>query len=353
MGTFHVSNKQLRVLSATSSLSAVAALVYGYRWWTAPLVMSDDGYGRSLIPPGLIVLVVVALVGGWNVLALRVARRVGEGEIRRTPFLVGEAVAIGPLLLTASMMLVFTNQAIPVWFYMFIGVPTLFVGLMIATSPPSPSDNTPLQRYLNEDAISQRDRQKRRRFAGWAAAAVLLVVGLVVVVVGFPGAGEEQPSDQQPPKSSSANFANIAGELIATDKSSPLGTVGDCVSLSGPSRQDVTIAALDCAVPEAAYRIVQLADEPNQCVADADQRYAPRKTDEGPHILCLDYNWASGLCIFPGTTSGRWHAIRDDCGPGGEQPTEVLYGVSNAQGCPLGGYPHPVRKFAVCATLHQ
>jgi hypothetical protein len=115
----------------------------------------------------------------------------------------------------------------------------------------------------------------------------------------------------------------------------------------------VAIARVGCAEMAAAYRIVQLADELNLCVADADQRYAPRETDEGRLILCLDYNWATGLCIFPGSTSGRWHAIRDECGPGGEQPTEIVYNVSNAQRCPRGGYPHPVRRFAVCATLHK
>lgn len=351
MSSFRVSGKHLRVLTAVSAVSALAALVYGYRWWTAPLVMSDDGYGRSLIPSGLVVLVVIAVAGGWSAVALRVARRVGDGEIRRMPFLVGEAVAIGPLALI-SLMLLLSNQTIAVWLFIFIGIPTLFVGLLIATTPPPLSADSTLQRYFNEDVIAQRTRRKRRLLA-WGAAAVVLAVGLVAVVIGFPGGSDEQSAIRPAPDASPTNFANIAGEFIATDTSSPLGTVGDCVSLSGPSRQDAAIARVDCAALKAAYRIVQLAEEPNLCVADVDQRYAPRKTDEGRLILCLDYNWATGLCIFPGSTSGRWHAIRDECGPGGEEPTEVLHNASNAQGCPRGGYPHPVRTFAVCATLHR
>ncbi len=63
------------------------------------------------------------------------------------------------------MMLAFANQAIPVWFYMFIGIPTLFVGLMIATTPPPLSSETALQRYLNEDAATVRRGRLRRRLA--------------------------------------------------------------------------------------------------------------------------------------------------------------------------------------------
>ena len=109
MATFRVSEKQLRVLTAASAVCAVAALIYGYCWWTAPLTINDDGYGRPPIPAVLIVLVVFAVAGGWNACALWLARRVGESEIRCTPILVGEAVAIGPLLVTAAMMLAFAN----------------------------------------------------------------------------------------------------------------------------------------------------------------------------------------------------------------------------------------------------
>jgi hypothetical protein len=351
MSNFHLSERHLRLLVAVSVVSALAALMYGYLWWTAP-VMTDEGYGRGLIPPGLTLSATIAVAAGWNVVALRGAQRVGEGEIRHRPVLAGEAVAMCPLALVA-LLLLFSNQTIAVWFFVFVSVPTLFIGLLIATAPPPLGSDTALHRYLNEDAIAQRARRKRR-YLIWAVVAVVLAVGLLIIVVGFPGVTDEQSAARIAPEASPRNnFANIADELIAPDQSSPLGTVGNCVSLSGPSRQDVTIKRVDCSTKDAAYRIVQLSDEPHECVADVDQRYAPRKTDEGSLILCLDYNWATGLCIFPGTTSGRWYAIRAECGPGGEEPTEVLNNVSNAQRCPRGGYPHPVRKFAVCSTLHE
>ncbi len=217
MATFRVSEKQLRVLTAASAVCAVAALIYGYCWWTAPLTINDDGYGRPPIPAVLIVLVVFAVAGGWNACALWLARRVGESEIRCTPILVGEAVAIGPLLVTAAMMLAFANQAIPVWFYMFIGIPTLFVGLMIATTPPPLSSETALQRYLNEDAATVRRGRLRRRLA-WGAAVVALVVGLIILVIGIPGTRDVHPTDDVAPESSATGFANIAGEFVATNK---------------------------------------------------------------------------------------------------------------------------------------
>lgn len=43
---FSCIRQALRALTAVSALS-LAALVYGYRWWAAPPVMTDDGYGRS------------------------------------------------------------------------------------------------------------------------------------------------------------------------------------------------------------------------------------------------------------------------------------------------------------------
>lgn len=109
-------------------------------WWTVP-VMTDEGYGLGLIPAGLITFAVTAVASGWNAAALRVARRVGDGEIQRGHLLAGEAVAMGPLALI-TLLLLFSNQTIAVWLGIFIVVPTLFVGLLIATTPPSPSSGT-------------------------------------------------------------------------------------------------------------------------------------------------------------------------------------------------------------------
>ena len=55
-------------------------------------------------------------------------------KAKRSPVLAGEAVAMGPLALTTSLLL-FSNQTIRVWLFVFVGVPTLFVGLLIATTP--------------------------------------------------------------------------------------------------------------------------------------------------------------------------------------------------------------------------
>ncbi|GAS93646.1 glycosyl transferase family 2 [Mycolicibacterium canariasense] len=115
-------------------------LICGYRWWTEP-VMADEGYGLGLIPIGLATLAVIAVAGSWNAFALRVARRVGEGEVQRRPLLVGEAVAMGPLSVITLLLLV-SNQTMAVWLFIFIGVPLLFVGFLIAATPPWPKTGT-------------------------------------------------------------------------------------------------------------------------------------------------------------------------------------------------------------------
>ncbi|TLH70661.1 hypothetical protein C1S82_22510 [Mycolicibacterium cosmeticum] len=103
--------------------------------------MTDEGYGLGFFSIGLTTLAVIAVASSWNAFALRVARRVGEGEVQRRPVLVGEAVAMGPLSVITLLLMV-SNQTMAVWLFIFIGVPLLFVGFLIATTPPSPKSDT-------------------------------------------------------------------------------------------------------------------------------------------------------------------------------------------------------------------
>ena len=202
--------------------------------------------------------------------------------------------------------------------------------------------------YLLAHGLS---RLSARRQA-WATAGLLVLVGALLVWFGIPFVKHDPGGSSDPVGASdSGTFANIRGELLEASKQSPLGAVGDCVNITGPSKNDATVQKISCGDKSAAYRIFQLADEPRDCAADSDQRYAPRATDEGNLILCLDYNWAHGLCIYPGSARGPWHAVRNDCHSGGERPVEVQYDTANAQGCPTGGYPHQERRFTICSTL--
>ncbi|CDO11476.1 hypothetical protein BN977_06318 [Mycolicibacterium cosmeticum] len=48
---------------------------------------------------------------------------------------------MGPLSVITLLLMV-SNQTMAVWLFIFIGVPLLFVGFLIATTPPSPKSDT-------------------------------------------------------------------------------------------------------------------------------------------------------------------------------------------------------------------
>jgi len=279
---------------------------------------------------------------------MRIARADGR-SLRSRSIVAAFAMATIPLLLSVFF-ITFSNEVVGVWLFLLVGIPALLGGILVVLAGNGVrASGSKVGDFFNEANESRRINLRRR--ALWVAAGLLVAIGALVAFVGNPFSHDEAESPAGSPRQFNAdNFANIRGELRENSLRSPLGSVGDCVTLAGTSRNDATAQRINCGDKAAAYRIFQLAEQPGDCAADSDQRYAPKQTDEGRFILCLDYNWAHGLCIFPGSAHGRWHAVRDDCSSGGERPIEVQYDTANAQGCATGGYPHQVRRFTICAT---
>ncbi len=339
----------IRYTKWVAAIATAVALVWGYIWWTAPLVVGVEGPEKQPIPAGLAIAAAVTLLGWWTVLVMRIAR--SDGRPLKSPSLIAAFVLAAAPVLLAVFLIVFSNEVIGVWLFLFLGIPGLLGGLLIASAGNDPSNSgSKIRNYLNEPAADRRANIRKRIL--WATAGLLVLVGALLVWFGIPFVKHDPGGSSDPVGASdSGTFANIRGELLEASKQSPLGAVGDCVNITGPSKNDATVQKISCGDKSAAYRIFQLADEPRDCAADSDQRYAPRATDEGNLILCLDYNWAHGLCIYPGSARGPWHAVRNDCHSGGERPVEVQYDTANAQGCPTGGYPHQERRFTICSTL--
>ncbi|WP_157897262.1 hypothetical protein [Mycobacteroides franklinii] len=331
------------VAAAISSLIAVILFCF---WWAAPLVPGPEGIERAPIPAGLALFTAVSVLMWWNALALTTLRLSG-GATRGALFWAAEFVATAPVLLSVALV-IFSNEIVGVWLFIILGFAGFVGGLILvaAAAPPS-APGSKISEYLNSEEIADTKRARSRILI--ACGIVLVAAACAIVWFGIPSLDSGAHKAGPTRVFKSGNFVNIDGEFRDTGKRSPLGGVGGCIALSGADRSSVAAKSIDCSDQQAAYRIFQLADDPSECAVDSDQRYAPRKTDEGPLILCLDYNWAKGLCIFPGDTSTRVHAIRDVCGRGGERPTEILYDVGNAQQCPTGGYPHPARRFTVCS----
>lgn len=127
--------------------------------------------------------------------------------------------------------------------------------------------------------------------------------------------------------------------------------VGACIHLSGnPSRPNFNL--LQCDDSNANYRITARVLEPNQCPADADQRYY--QNQQGSHwTACLDYAWNPSACI---SISGPIPQ-KADCSNTSlakrEKAIKLLDGVTDAAQCPSGGFAHPVRRFTVCTESQK
>ncbi|WP_420063333.1 LppU/SCO3897 family protein [Mycobacteroides chelonae] len=159
-----------------------------------------------------------------------------------------------------------------------------------------------------------------------------------------PGLSKDAPANS----SSSQDFLNIPGQYPAPifngEKGNPPIRVSDCLNLSGTEEKTIAEVA-PC--EKAAYRVVQLTTRPKECAADVDQKYY-RNDSQGELAACLDFAWSAGACL----DMTEWHAVSVSCSDKSyrsrEKPTKVILNTSAPQGCPGGGYSHPIRRFTVC-----
>lgn len=123
---------------------------------------------------------------------------------------------------------------------------------------------------------------------------------------------------------------------------------GDCVTLSASGGNNGPQAMKSaCNDSNAVYRVIAVADQPEECPKDTDQRYFSA-SDAGAAALCLDYNWTSGKCL-----KIEDHAVSSvPCGTtGAQRPKTVITGVTTTDMCPNGGYAHTARRYTVCTDL--
>lgn len=335
----------IRIARAVAFVAAGVAIVWLYRWWTAPLVAGVDGPERARIPAGLAIAVAVALLGWWSAVAVRSAQ--GDDRSPKWSSMIFAFVWSATPMLMAIYLICLSNEVIGVWMFLSAGLPAFGAGL-VSLADSGARDSGSMTSLASDGPKNDRNKPDRRRFR-LAVAGSVCVIGLLTAWFG-PSFIEDAlaGSNRHAAPGTSDDFTKIRGEFRDSSQRSPWGGVGDCVNIAGPVHNAAIVQRIACSDKSAAYRIFQLADHAGDCAEDADRSYVPANADEGNLVLCLDYNWVGGLCVFPGNSSGRWHAVRDDCQPGGEKPLQVQYDVVNAQGCPTGGYPHQVRRFTVC-----
>ncbi len=149
-------------------------------------------------------------------------------------------------------------------------------------------------------------------------------------------------------KTPDVDFSDIAGQFPQTpDISAPDVRRGDCVALTGSAARS-SLNVVECGSAENNYRVVQIARKPWECVNDADQHYYKNK-DGSEFSLCLDYAWGSKDCLLMSDHSVTRSKCEHNAAGRVERPLTVVEDASSVTVCPTGGYPHPTRRFVVCA----
>ncbi|MFE3195441.1 hypothetical protein ACFXHA_41015 [Nocardia sp. NPDC059240] len=122
---------------------------------------------------------------------------------------------------------------------------------------------------------------------------------------------------------------------------------GDCANISGTGTAR-TLEIVSCESGTAAYRVVQLADTPEHCIDDADNRYF-HASAETRWTACLDINWNTINC----DTLADDQVTAVDCKPSPGRavvkPDSYITGGTELGLCPhKTGIPHSTRQFVVC-----
>jgi hypothetical protein len=183
-------------------------------------------------------------------------------------------------------------------------------------------------------------------------------VASIAVVLLCMSCESPQPDVHQPPQAEGArratDFDRIPGRYPAQDPDVPgadIAPVGACVSLSGP-QSNPAFSVVDCGAPANGYRVVQRVRTPDECPADADQRFY-NNPDGGQFTACLDYAWDVDDCLQIGETTATRVSCHDRTATNREKPTHVLLDSTSAADCPGGGFAHPVRRFTICTETQQ
>jgi hypothetical protein len=179
----------------------------------------------------------------------------------------------------------------------------------------------------------------------------LVCVTLPVVLI---GCGSADPTGSSP-KSSNHTAAPlpsvIPGQLPIktgwTAKGAP--ALGVCIALRGDP-EAVKSTVLPCDDSSATFKVVDVAEMPNACPQDVDNKYFYQTPDGRDYwTACLDFNWRAGECI---DTSGMAATVACKDAVNRERvyrPLSIHIGTSDKSVC--NGAPsniHPARKYVVC-----
>ncbi|MGJ6127221.1 hypothetical protein QN239_32075 [Mycolicibacterium sp. Y3] len=181
-------------------------------------------------------------------------------------------------------------------------------------------------------------------------ARLALVICLALSVAACTNTPAAQPNQLSsattaPP---APDYAHIPGQFpvpaATTDQGETQAPVGGCGNVEGIAEQS-QLNIVDCSKPHA-YIVIQRVTVPQECVEDADRYLHFRDTGQ-EWTACLDLAWDAAGCISLGMQITKV-ACDDAAAINRFKAANQLLNTTTVQGCPDGGYTHPIRRFAIC-----
>lgn len=186
------------------------------------------------------------------------------------------------------------------------------------------------------------------------ALAVVACAAALVSGCSSPAGSDETTKTKGSAKpSEDLNLTNIPGQFpqppTLTDAGESLAPVHSCVNVGGSTnRAELTI--VDCGSLKHTYWVVRRVVTPDQC-GDTDRPFYNNTVDGGEWTACLDLAWDNSHCM----DIRKFDVFKVDCNAESKhkklKPIKIITGAVTTTDCPGIGFPHPVRRFTICAEI--
>lgn len=219
---------------------------------------------------------------------------------------------------------------------------------------------------------------RRRQFSGWKRQTVagscvttriffdrwimgklhpvLAVVCAAILASGCTptaGNGEATKPNEPAKQATELNFSDIPGQFpqppTLTDAGESMAPVHACVNVGGTAN-NAELTIVDCGSKKHTYWVVKRVVTPNQC-GDTDRPFYNNTAEGGEWTACLDLAWDNTHCL----DIRKFDVFKVACDVESKskklKPIRIITGAVTATDCPGIGFPHPVRRFTVCAEI--
>lgn len=187
-----------------------------------------------------------------------------------------------------------------------------------------PYAQQPPPREHSGDQPPHRPRHDRTAvLTGVVAVLALLLAGAGVLVLTDDDKATSTPSTRAPSSAPPTGGTGNSGPGEAVD-----ARVGDCIKVEDASTTDAEVSTIDCADPQAAYRVgIREEDSVGRCPSENYVSY----TEEGSLRLCLMLNARPGDCFHE--TELQDTRVACDSPKASYEVGEIFAGTADANRC--------------------